>query len=39
MSELNNRIKGTSKCLIRHFAYYYNNGYYIHKEAKYRAEW
>ena len=33
----NNRVKVTIKCLIKHFAFYYNSACRVYKEAKYGA--
>jgi hypothetical protein len=35
--EDNNQIKGIRECLIKHFAFYYNSAYTVHKDAKYGA--
>ena len=32
-------FKGTQECKIRHFAFCYNNGYPIHKKAKYNISY
>ena len=31
----NNRVKSIRECLIKHFAFCYNNAYRIYKDAKY----
>ena len=33
--ENNNRIKGIRECLIKHFTFYYNSTYTVHKDTKY----
>jgi hypothetical protein len=33
--ENNNWIKGIRECLIKHFTFYYNSTYTVHKNAKY----
>jgi hypothetical protein len=33
--ENNNQIKGIRECLIKHFAFYYNNAYIVYKDTKY----
>jgi hypothetical protein len=35
ISEDNNWIKGTGECLIKHFTFYYNSAYTVHKNIKY----
>ena len=35
MSRDNNYIKVIRECLIKHFAFYYNSIYRVHKDAKY----
>ena len=35
--EFTSQIEGTSECLIKYFTYYYSNGCYKYKKAKYRA--
>ena len=35
MAQNNNYIKIIKKCLIRHFAFYYNSVYRVYKDAKY----
>ena len=35
----NNYIKATKEYLIRHFAFYYNSAYKVHKDAKYGVGW
>ena len=35
----NNHIKAIKKYSIRHFAFYYNSAYRVHKDAKYNIEW
>ena len=32
-------LKGTQKCKIRHFAFYYNDSCLIHKKAKYSVSY
>ena len=31
----NDYVKATKECLIRHFVFYYNSAYKVHKDAKY----
>ena len=31
----NNQVKAIKEYLIRHFAFYYNSAYKVHKDAKY----
>ena len=33
------KLKGTKGCIIKHFAFYYNNKYLVYKEAKYSASY
>ena len=33
------KFKGTQKCKLRHFAFYYNNNCPVHKKAKYSASY
>jgi hypothetical protein len=33
--EDDNWIKGIRECLIKHFAFYYNSTYTVHKDTKY----
>ena len=35
----NDYIKVIKECLIRHFAFYYNSAYRVHKDAKYGIKW
>ena len=35
----NNRVKVIKKCLIKHFAFYYNSACKVYKNAKYGIEW
>ena len=35
----NNYIKVIREYLIRHFAFYYNSAYRVHKDAKYGIRW
>ena len=39
MAQNNNYIKATKEYLIKHFAFYYNSVYGVHKDAKYGIEW
>jgi len=32
-------LYGTKECLIKHFAFYYNNAYQIYKDAKYSVSY
>ena len=32
-------FKGTQECKLRHFAFYYDNNYPIHKETKYSTSY
>jgi len=32
-------LRGTKECLVKHFAFYYNNAYQIYKDAKYGASY
>jgi len=32
-------LRGTKKCLVKHFAFYYNNVYQIYKDAKYSVSY
>ena len=34
----NNYIKVIRECLIKHFAFYYNSVYRVHKDAKYNIK-
>ena len=35
----NNYVKIIKKCLIRHFAFYYNSACRVHKDTKYSIGW
>ena len=35
MSQNNNYAKAIRECLIKHFIFYYNSAYRVHKDAKY----
>ena len=35
----NDYIKATKEYLIKHFAFYYNSAYKVHKNAKYGIGW
>ena len=37
--ESKEEFKGTQKYIVKHFAFYYNNTYQIHKEAKYSTSY
>ena len=37
--ESKEEFKGTQEYTVKHFAFYYNNVYQIHKEAKYSASY
>jgi hypothetical protein len=37
--EDNNRIKGIKKYSIKHFTFYYNSTYTVHKDTKYSTGW
>ena len=33
------QVKVINKCTIKHFTFYYNSVYKIHKDAKYNTGW
>ena len=35
----NDRVKAIKKCLIKHFAFYYNSICKVHKDTKYSIKW
>ena len=39
MPEDDDRVKGTRKCSIRYFTFYYNNACRIYKDTKYGASY
>ena len=37
--ERTEELKGIRGCLVKHFAFYYNNGCPVYEEAKYNASY
>ena len=39
MSRDDDQVKAIKKCLIKHFAFYYNSACKVYKDTKYGVKW